>query len=116
MGVPKSLKRMFNEYANGKHDTSIKSQHEKKVRILQAKIEKYFSRHPSKKKLLKMKDRKIKIEYMYGARYLMFRKMDKGKPTLIGTMMTSEKVAESILNEKNKSEGSKYHKLKGMIK
>jgi hypothetical protein len=115
MSMPKSLKKMFRDYANGKHDTSIKAQHEKKVRGLVYKIEKYFGRYPSKKKIVKMKDRQIKIEYIYGARYIMYRKMNGKKPALMGTMMTSEKVAESILNERNKAKGSLHYKLKGMI-
>lgn len=63
------------------------------------KIREYFIKRPSKRLVLKLKDKKIAIEYMYGAKYLVKKKDSKGI-RLVGVMLTAKDVVEIINQEK----------------
>lgn len=66
---------------------------------LTKKIREYFIKRPSKRLVLKLKDKKIAIEYMYGAKYLVKRK-DKNGIKLLGVMLNVKDVVDIINLEK----------------
>ena len=78
------------------------------------RIERRFKRKPAGRIIINLKNKtKIRIEYMFGAKYLVRRKKGKSIVTL-NFIADIDQVVDLIFKEKGDAENKIYNKLKGM--
>ena len=81
---------------------------------LKKKISNYFLENQTSRLTINIKKVKLRIEYMYGARYTIRAKYPEGKVYTIELIAAIDKIVSIILNEKYKD--NLEFKLKGLAK
>ena len=67
--------------------------------LMKARIMKHFKKRPAKRLVLKLKNKELAIEYMYGALYMLKRR-DKRGVSLVDWMVDIDKLIKLINRER----------------